>query len=671
MDNRVSPVRPTALKALCGAGFESVTPAHWETANDAAARPRLECRDQSLVHEQTTMSVAPPQKTIAADAAKASRSPSAAPVSGAPASHFLRAIIAEDNRTGKYAGRVVTRFPPEPNGYLHYGHAKSIILNFGLAAENNGRCHLRFDDTNPLKEETEYEDSIEASVRWLGFDWGTHLYHASDYYDDLYAFAEWFVEQGLAYVDSQSAVEMRALRGTLTEAGQASPYRERSVAENLDLFRRMRAGEFPDGAHVLRLKIDMASPNVNMRDPAIYRIRHRSHHRTGNKWCVYPLYDYTHSISDALERITHSICTLEFQDHRPLYDWVIEKLADGGKLTRPLPQQFEFARLNLTYVVLSKRKLIELVSKGHVDGWDDPRMPTLVGARRRGFTPEGFHLFAERIGVSKSDSWIDFGVLEDCMREDLNARAPRRIAVLDPLRLVIDNYPEGQSEGCYAPNHPHHPEQGHRELRLSRELWIERDDYTETPQKGYFRLAPGAEVRLRYGYIVRCLSADKDAAGNVVAVHCTYDPQTKSGTAGADARKVKGNIHWLSALDAEPAEVRLYDRLFAVPYPGSKNPSGARAGTDAVGAATHATIVAGEDDDEGAEAVERDYLDDLNPGSKRVQTAFIEPALATAAPEDRFQFERHGYFVADLADHTSGKPVFNRTVTLRDSWTKQ
>jgi glutaminyl-tRNA synthetase len=608
------------------------------------------------------------------DTAPSSR-PRAAPsdrtATPAPASNFLRAIIAEDNRTGRYGGRVITRFPPEPNGYLHYGHAKSIILNFGLAAENDGRCHLRFDDTNPLKEETEYEESIEDSVRWLGFDWGPHLYHASDYYDQLYRFAEWFIEEGFAYVDSLSADEVRALRGTLTEAGQASPYRERSVAENLDLFRRMRAGEFPDGAHVLRLKIDMASPNVNMRDPAIYRIRHASHHRTGDKWCVYPLYDYTHCISDALERITHSICTLEFQDHRPLYDWVIEKLAAGGQLERPLPQQFEFARLNLTYVVLSKRRLIELVTKGHVDGWDDPRMPTLVGARRRGFTPEGFRIFAERIGVSKSDSWIDIGVLEDCMREDLNARAPRRIAVLAPLKLVIDNYPEGQSEACRAPNHPQHPELGRRELRFARELWIERDDYTEAPEKGYFRLAPGAEVRLRYGYIVKCSGAEKDAAGNVVAVHCTYDPATKSGTAGADARKVKGNIHWLAADDAVAAEVRLYDRLFAVPFPGSRNPWGARGdGGDAAAAAAHKTIVAGDDDADDIEAVERNYLDDLNPGSKRVLTALVEPAAAAATPEERFQFERHGYFVADQAEHAPGRPVFNRTVTLRDSWAK-
>ena len=482
-----------------------------------------------------------------------------------PASNFLRAIIAEDNRSGKYGGKVVTRFPPEPNGYLHYGHAKSIILNFGLAAENGGRCNLRFDDTNPATEDVEFESSIAEAVRWLGFDWGVHRYHASDYYDQLYAFAEWFVEHDLAYVDSSTAAEMRALRGTLTEAGRPSVYRSRSVAENLDLFRRMKAGEFPDGAHVLRLKIDLASPNINMRDPAIYRIRHASHHRTGDKWCIYPLYDYTHCISDALERITHSICTLEFQDHRPLYDWVLARLAEGGKLARPLPQQYEFARLNLTHVLLSKRKLIELVEHHDVDGWDDPRMPTLVGARRRGFTPEGFRLFAERIGVSKSDSWIDMSVLEDCMREDLNARAPRRMAVLDPVRLVIDNYPEGQEENCFAPNHPQRPELDKRALPFSRELWIERDDYQEDAPQGYFRLAPGAEVRLRFAYIVRCVGADKDADGNVVAVHCTYDPATRSGTPGADARKVRGNIHWLSAAHALPAEVRLYDRLFAVP----------------------------------------------------------------------------------------------------------
>ena len=589
-----------------------------------------------------------------------------------PASNFLRTIIAEDMRTGKYGGRVVTRFPPEPNGYLHYGHAKSICLNFGLAAENDGICHLRYDDTNPAKEDVEYEDSIADSVRWLGFDWGVHRYHASDYYDRLYEFAEWFIGQGLAYVDSQSAAEVRATRGTLTQPGAPSPYRDRPIAENLDLFRRMRAGEFPDGAHVLRLKIDMASPNVNMRDPAIYRIRHEAHHRTGDKWCIYPLYDYTHCISDALERITHSICTLEFQDHRPLYDWVIEKLADGGQLERPLPQQHEFARLNLTYVVLSKRRLIELVTNGHVDGWDDPRMPTLVGARRRGFTPEGFRLFAERIGVSKSDSWIDMSVLEDCMREDLNARAERRIAVLDPVRLVIDNYPDGTAEDCFAPNHPQRPDLGRRALPFSRELWIEREDFMEQPPKGYFRLAPGAEARLRYAYIVKCVGCDKDAAGNVTTVHCTYDASTRSGTAGADARKVKGNLHWLSAAHARQAEVRMYERLFAVPFPGARLPWGAAAEgavatpVTATPEAGHSVAVAGDDDDT-LEVAERNYLDDLNPDSKRVITAYVEPAILAATPGESFQFERHGYFVADLKDHAEGRPVLNRTVTLRDS----
>ncbi|MCC6193328.1 MAG: glutamine--tRNA ligase/YqeY domain fusion protein [Burkholderiales bacterium] len=613
------------------------------------------------------MNAAPPQ-VAERDAAALAKAAGGLRAGDSPAPNFLRAIVAEDMRTGKYGGRVVTRFPPEPNGYLHYGHAKSIILNFGLAAENGGTCHLRYDDTNPLKEEVEYEDAIAESVRWLGYDWGGHRYHASDYYGELYRFAEWFIEHGLAYVDSQTAEEVRATRGTLTEPGLDSPYRGRGAAENLDLFRRMRAGEFPDGAHVLRLKIDMGSPNVNMRDPAIYRIRHASHHRTGNAWCIYPLYDYTHCISDALERITHSICTLEFQDHRPLYDWVIDKLADGGMLPRPLPQQYEFARLNLTYVVLSKRRLIELVDKGFVDGWDDPRMPTLVGARRRGFTPEGFRLLAERIGVSKADSWIDMSVLEDCMRDDLNARAPRRIAVLDPVRLVIDNYPAGQSEDCEAPNHPQRPELGRRALPLTRELLIERDDYSEDPPKGYFRLTPGAEVRLRYAYIVKCTGAIKDAAGNVVEVHCTYDSSTRSGTPGADARKVKGNIHWLSAAHAVPAEVRIYDRLFNVPFPGARNPWGNR--NDPAAAAepspAHRTVVAGDDDDE--EIAERNYLDDLNPDSKRVLTAYVEPALAQAAPEERFQFERHGYFVADLADHAPVRPVFNRSVTLKDSW---
>ena len=596
----------------------------------------------------------------------------AVPRASVPASNFIRLIIAEDLRLGKYGGRVITRFPPEPNGYLHYGHAKSICLNFGLAAENDGLCHLRFDDTNPVNEDVRYEESIAGAVRWLGFDWGQHRYHASDYYDRLYAFAEWFIEQGLAYVDSQSAGQLRASRGTLTQPGRGSPYRDRSMAENLDLFRRMRAGEFPDGAHVLRLKIDMASPNFNMRDPTIYRIRHATHHRTGDQWCIYPLYDYTHCISDALERITHSICTLEFQDHRPLYDWIIERLAEGGLLERPLPQQIEFARLNLTYVVLSKRKLIDLVASGHVEGWDDPRMPTLVGARRRGFTPEGFRLFAERIGVSKSDSWIDMSVLEDCMREDLNARAQRRIAILDPIRLIIDNYAQGAAEETHAPNHPQYPELGKRALPFTRELLIERDDFAEAPPKGYFRLSPGAEVRLRYAYIVRCVGVDKDGAGNVIAVHCTYDPATRSGTPGADARKVKGNIHWLSAGSAVTAEVRLYDRLFAVPFPGVINPAEERlAEAPPAGAGGRPAAVAGEDDDDTPEPFERSYLDDLNVHSKRVITAYVEPALSSAAPEERFQFERHGYFVADVEDHRPGTPVFNRAVTLRDSWGKQ
>jgi glutaminyl-tRNA synthetase len=580
-----------------------------------------------------------------------------------PAPNFLRAVIADDNRTGKYAGRVITRFPPEPNGYLHYGHAKSIVLNFGLAQENSGTCNLRFDDTNPLKEDVEYEASIADSVHWLGYDWGSHRYHASDYYDVLYEFAEWFVGQGLAYVDSQTADEVRATRGTLTEPGRESPYRNRTPAENLDLLRRMKAGEFPDGAHVLRLKIDMASPNLNLRDPAIYRIRHAHHHRTGDQWRIYPLYDYTHCISDALESITHSICTLEFQDHRPLYDWVLDKLAEGGKLPRPLPQQYEFARLNLTYVVLSKRRLIELVEGGFVDGWDDPRMPTLVGARRRGFTPEGFRLLAERTGVSKSDSWIDIAVLEDAMRDDLNATAERRIAVLDPIKLVIDNYDAAASEICYAPNHPQKPELGRRELAFGRELYIERDDFMETPAPGFFRLSPGAEVRLRYAYVVRCTGVDKDAGGNVVAVHCTYDPQTRSGTPGADARKVKGNVHWLGP-DPVEAEVRLYDRLFRVPFPGARNPWGHRASDapDPVHAAP------GEDD--ASESGERSYLDDLNPDSKRIIRALVEPALKSAPREARYQFERHGYFVADQYDHAPSAPVYNRAVTLRDSWGK-
>jgi len=555
----------------------------------------------------------------------------------APAANFIRNIIDEQNAAGKWGGRVETRFPPEPNGYLHLGHAKSIFLNFGLARDYGGVCHLRFDDTNPEKEEQEYVDAIIESVKWLGFDWGTHLYFASNYFDTMYACAEALIHAGHAYVDSLSAEDMRAYRGTLTEPGKDSPYRSRSVEENLDLFRRMRAGEFPDGAHVLRAKIDMASPNINLRDPAIYRIKRAHHHNTGDTWCIYPMYTYAHPIEDAIEHITHSICTLEFEDQRPFYDWLLDKLADGGFFTRPLPQQIEFARLNLTYVVLSKRKLIQLVDEKHVFGWDDPRLPTLVGARRRGYTAEGFKRFTDRIGVSKSDGWIDYSVFEECQRDVLNDAALRRIAVLDPVKLFIDNYPAGQSEDCFAPNHPQHPDLGKRAVPFSRELWIEREDFMETPSKGYFRLYPGNSVRLRYGYVVKCTGCDKDADGALTAVHCEYLPDTKSGTPGADSVKVKGNIHWVSAAHAYEAEVRLYDRLFRTAQPGA---------------------------DTG------DFLDDINPDSVRVIRAQLEPALKNAAPEDRFQFERHGYFVADRVDSKPGAPVFSRTVTLKDSWMK-
>jgi len=576
--------------------------------------------------------------------------------------NFIRNIIDADLASGRHAqrrwsgrpgpgpqqaagepdtARIRTRFPPEPNGYLHYGHAKSICLNFGLALDYGGRCHLRFDDTNPEKEEQEYVDSIVDAVHWLGFRWRDeredNLYYASDYFGWMYEFAEGLIRSGHAYVDSQSAEEMRANRGTLTEPGRNSPYRDRSPAENLDIFRRMKAGEFPDGTHVLRAKIDMASGNINMRDPAIYRIRHAEHHNTGNAWCVYPMYTYAHPIEDALENITHSICTLEFEDQRPFYDWLLERLAELGLLERPLPQQIEFARLNLSYVVLSKRKLIQLVAERHVDGWDDPRMPTLVGARRRGFTPEGFRLFAERIGVSKADSWIDMSILEDCMREHLNEAAERRIAVLDPLRLIVDNFPADAEEDCEAPNHPLKPELGRRPVPFTRELWIEREDFAEDPPKGYHRLYPGNMARLRYGYVVRCTGCDKDADGRVTAVHCEYLPETKSGTPGADGVKVKGNLHWVSAKHAYGAEVRLYDRLFSAESPGAGG---------------------------------RDFLADLNPASKRVIRAQLEPALREAAPEDRFQFERHGYFVADRVDSAPGAPVFNRAVTLKDSWAK-
>lgn len=563
----------------------------------------------------------------------------------AAASNFIRNIVEEDMRSGKWNGRVETRFPPEPNGYLHYGHAKSICLNFGLAEQYGGICHLRFDDTNPEKEEQEYVDSIVEAVQWLGYDWGQHLYFASDYFDRMYEYAEYLIRAGKAYVDSLSAEEMRAYRGTLTEPGKDSPFRTRSVDENLDLFRRMRDGEFPDGTHILRARIDMASPNINLRDPAIYRIRKVAHHRAGDKWCVYPMYTFAHPIEDAIERITHSVCTLEFEAQRPFYDWLLDALAEGGYFPRPLPQQIEFARLNLTYVVLSKRKLIQLVDEGHVAGWDDPRLPTLIGARRRGYTPEGFRRFAERIGVSKADSWIDISVLEECMREHLNEAAERRVAVLDPLKLIITNYPEGESELCQAPNHPLKPELGKRDMPFTRELWIEREDFMETPVKGYHRLYPGNMARLRYGFVIQCTGCEKDADGNITAVLAEYMPDSRSGTPGADNYKVKGNLHWVSAAHGYQAEVRLYDRLFAHPNPGARR--------------------------EGdAEVLERNFLDDINPDSMRVIQAWLEPALKHARPEERFQFERHGYFVADRVDSRDGAPVFSRTVTLKDTWKK-
>ncbi|BBO59352.1 glutamine--tRNA ligase/YqeY domain fusion protein [Mycoavidus sp. B2-EB] len=555
--------------------------------------------------------------------------------------NFIRATIDHDQRSNKQQGRVVTRFPPEPNGYLHIGHAKSICLNFGIARDYGGVCHLRFDDTNPEKESLEYVQSIIDAVRWLGFSWHQdnveHLYYASDYYDTLYRCAEILIERGDAYVDSQSSEAMRALRGTLTAPGTASPYRERSTSENLDLFRRMRAGEFDEGAHVLRAKIDMASPNLNLRDPVLYRIRYAHHYRTGDTWCIYPMYDYTHCISDALENITHSLCTLEFEDHRPLYDWILAHLAEASVFKPPLPHQIEFARLNLNYVVTSKRKLLQLVNERHVEGWDDPRLPTLAGLRRRGFTPNSLRLFCERIGVAKADSWIDMSVLEQALRDDLEPLAARAIAVLDPLKLIIDNYPADQSELCNAPLHPHQPERGVRSFPFSQELWIEREDFAEQPPKGYFRLFPGNRVRLRYGFVVECTRVEKDAAGNLLAVHCNYFPDSKSGTEGSNNYKVKGNIHWVSAAHAYAAEVRLYDRLFTAEQP------------DANG---------------------RDFLTVLNPNAKRRVHAYLEPGVQSMQPEERVQFERHGYFVVDYADSKPQQPVFNRIVSLKDSWGK-
>ena len=684
------------------------------------------------------------------------KTPSAKPHAGnaVPAANFIRNIIERDLGRGYDArrtwtgepglmdgaaapdpARIRTRFPPEPNGYLHIGHAKSICLNFGLARDFGGVCHMRFDDTNPVKEDQEYVDSILDAVRWLGFDWNArpdeggaeHLYYASDYFDLLYEFAEYLIETGHAYIDQQSADEIRANRGNLGEPCKNSPWRDRPAAESLELFQQMHAGQHVEGSMVLRAKIDMASPNINLRDPVLYRIRYAEHHRTGDEWCVYPMYDYTHCISDALENITHSICTLEFDDHRPLYDWALERIVpvlraplftaavervaalrergleaqkefalhchnfkhklfasapearmralfdkwehDRDAVTQDLdaffellaaeseqfapllthaleeqlpnafalPHQHEFSRLNLTYVITSKRKLHQLVAEGHVDGWDDPRMPTIVGLRRRGYTPESLHLFCERIGVSRADGWIDYSVLEGALRDDLDTKAARATAVLTPLKLIIDNYPVGQTEACSAPVHPHHEEMGKRQFTFGRELWIEAEDFAEVPPKGYFRLFPGNRVRLRHGYVVECTGCEKDASGQVIAVHATALLDSKSGTPGADLYKVKGNIHWVAAHDGMAAEVRLYDRLFSAAQP------------DAGG---------------------RDFLESLNPESKRVVTAWLEPGMHSAEPGRRYQFERHGYFIADIIDSTAERLVFNRVTTLKDSWGK-
>ena len=547
-------------------------------------------------------------------------------------SNFIRKIISEDLANKKNDGRVHTRFPPEPNGYLHIGHAKSICLNFGLAAEYQGNCNLRFDDTNPEKEDTEYVESIKTDVRWLGFDWQEREYFASDYFDRLYQYAVDLINQGDAYVDSLSAEEIREYRGTLTSPGRPSPYRDRSVAENLSLFEDMHDGKIEEGSSVLRAKIDMASPNINMRDPIIYRIRKATHHRTGDKWCIYPMYDFTHCLSDAIEGITHSVCTLEFEDHRALYDWVIDKLDTPSR-----PHQYEFARLNLDYTVLSKRKLIELVKEGHVNGWDDPRMPTIAGIRRRGFTPASIRDFCDRIGVTKSDTRIDISVLENTLREDLDKRAPRAMAVLKPLKVVIENYPEAEDEELDAANHPQNPDMGSRKVPFSRVIYIEQDDFMEDAPKKFFRLSLGREVRLRYAYFITCTDVIKNEQGEVIELRCTYDPATKGGNA-PDGRKVKGTIHWVSEAHAVKAEVRLYDRLYTEANP-----------------------------EQGG----RDSREVLNPASIEVLSeALLEPSLALARAEDHFQFERLGYFCADSKDWNSARPVFNRAVTLRDTWGK-
>lgn len=581
---------------------------------------------------ERTMAPETKNMTPAADTHCTNATDAAADTASKPGVDFIRARIIEDNATGRYNGRVHTRFPPEPNGYLHLGHAKSICLNFGVAKEFNGLCNLRFDDTNPTKEEQEYVDSIREDVRWLGGDWQDREFYASNYFEQLYAYAEQLITMGKAYVDDLSAEEIRAYRGTLTEPGRESPWRNRSVEENLDLFRRMRAGEFADGERVLRAKIDMTSPNLVMRDPTLYRIRHAAHHRTGDTWCIYPMYDYTHCLSDSIEGITHSLCTLEFINNRDLYDWVLETLGAYR------PQQIEFARLNVTYTILSKRKLIQLVKEGHVRGWDDPRMPTLCGLRRRGVPAEALREFCSRIGMARADSTVEYSMLEFCVREHLNAHAARVMAVLDPVKVVIENYPEGQVEEFDMPYHPEDESYGSRKVPFSRELYIERDDFRMEPPKKYHRLAPGAEVRLRYAYFITCREAILDEAGNVIELRCVYDPDSRGGQS-PDGRKVKGTIHWVSAKHGIPAEVRLYDQLFA-----AENPNAAPEG--------------------------QTFLDHINPQSLTVVEGLLEPALASLPVGEKVQFERLGYFCKDR-DSTDARPVFNRTTTLRDTWAKQ
>lgn len=547
--------------------------------------------------------------------------------------HFIKQIIEEDNRTNKYGGKVATRFPPEPNGYLHIGHAKSICLNFGLAREYRGSCNLRFDDTNPAKEDIEYVNSIQEDVKWLGFQW-SGLFYAADYFDKFYDYAVELIKMGKAYVDDLSADQMREYRGTLTEPGRNSPHRDRSVAENLELFQKMKAGEFADGSKTLRAKIDMSSPNINMRDPVLYRIKRAHHHRSGDQWCIYPMYDYAHPLEDAIEGITHSICTLEFADHRPFYDWVLDHLKTPAR-----PQQYEFARLNIDYTVMSKRKLLQLVQEKHVSGWDDPRMPTIQGLRRRGFTPESIRDFCDRVGVTKKDSCIEYGMLEMCVREDLDAKAPRVMAVLRPLKVVIENFPEGKTEDFDVANHPQKPEMGTRKVSFSREIYIEQDDFMEEPPNKFFRLGPGREVRLRSAYFIKCTSVVKDSSGRIIELRCTYDPETRGGSNPPDGRKVKGTLHWVSVQHSLAAEVRLYDRLFNTQFPG---------------------------------AGESDFLKQMNPKSLEILPgARVESSVGTASAESRYQFERQGYFVADRVDCKPGHLVFNRTVTLKDSWAKE